>query len=131
MLSTAFCVALLAATAVAFALTEGAKTELSPVYRLAIAGQDAAGNRSTPVPVASVKIRYLRLGRRVVDVVPRERLALFVLTDARTVDWLLDGRRGVSRSHTLQIRAPRRPGAYTLYVTAAGHTAAASVVVGR
>jgi len=28
MLSTAFCVALLAATAVAFALTEGAKTEL-------------------------------------------------------------------------------------------------------
>ena len=32
MLSTAFCVALLAATAVAFALTEGAKTELSPIY---------------------------------------------------------------------------------------------------
>ena len=31
-LSTAFCVALLAATAVAFALTEGAKTELSPIY---------------------------------------------------------------------------------------------------
>ena len=32
-LSTAFCVALLAATAAAFALTEGAKTELSPIYR--------------------------------------------------------------------------------------------------
>ncbi len=31
-LSTAFCVALLAATAIAFALTEGAKTELSPIY---------------------------------------------------------------------------------------------------
>lgn len=30
--STAFCVALLAAAAAAFALTEGAKTELSPVY---------------------------------------------------------------------------------------------------
>ena len=37
MLSTAFCVALLAATAVAFALTEGAKTELSPLYGTKIA----------------------------------------------------------------------------------------------
>jgi hypothetical protein len=32
-ISTAFCVALLAATAGAFALTEGAKLELSPIYR--------------------------------------------------------------------------------------------------
>ena len=32
-LSTAFCVALLAATAGAFALTQGAKTELVPIYR--------------------------------------------------------------------------------------------------
>jgi hypothetical protein len=32
-LSTAFCVALLAATAGAFALTQGAKTELIPIYR--------------------------------------------------------------------------------------------------
>ena len=37
MLSTAFCVALLAATAVAFALTEGAKTELSPIFATRIA----------------------------------------------------------------------------------------------
>ena len=35
-LSTAFCVALLAATAGAFALTEGAKTELSPIYGVRI-----------------------------------------------------------------------------------------------
>lgn len=100
-------------------------------YRLAVAGQDAAGNRSVPVPVASVEIRYLRLGRSVVDVVRRHRLSLFALTDARTVSWLLDRGRGVSRSHTLKIRAPRKPGIYTLYVTAAGHTAKASVVVLR
>jgi hypothetical protein len=100
-------------------------------YRLALARQDAAGNRSVPVPVATVEIRYLRLGRPVVDVVRRHRLALFVLTDAKTVHWLLDGGRGVSRSHTLRIRAPRKPGVYTLYVTAAGHTAKASVVVTR
>src|SRR5262249_55928281 len=98
-------------------------------YRLSVAGQDAAGNRSTPVPVASVEIRYLRLGRSVVNVVRRHKLALFVLTDAKTVHWLLARRRGVSRSHALRIRAPRKPGLYTLYVTAAGHTAKASVVV--
>lgn len=100
-------------------------------YRLAIAGQDGAGNRSRPVAVASVEIRYLRLGRRVVDVVRRHRLALPVLTDARRVHWLLDRGRGVSRSHTLHIRVPRKPGVYRLYVTAAGHTAKASVVVLR
>ena len=61
----------------------------------------------------------------------RHRLALFVLTDARSVSWLLDRGRGVSRSHTLRIRAPRKPGVYTLYVTAAGHTKKASVVVMR
>jgi len=100
-------------------------------YRLAVAGQDAAGNRSAPVHVASVEIRYLRLGRRVVNVVRRHRLALFVLTDGRTVRWLLDRGRGVTRSHTLRIRAPRKPGIYTLYVTAAGHTASVPVVVAR
>jgi hypothetical protein len=100
-------------------------------YRLAVAGQDAAGNRSSPVPVASVEIRYLRLGRPVVNVVRRHKLAIFVLTDATTVHWLLDRGRGRSRSHTLRIRAPRRPGVYTLYVTAAGHRAKAAVVVTR
>jgi hypothetical protein len=100
-------------------------------YRLAVAGQDAAGNRSAPVPVASVEIRYLRLGRPSVNVVRRHKLALFVLTDAKTVEWLLDRGRGESRSHTLRIPAPRRPGVYTLYVTAAGHTAKAAVVVTR
>jgi hypothetical protein len=100
-------------------------------YRLAVAGQDAAGNRSAPAVVARVEVRYLRLGRPVVHVVRRHRFALFVLTDARSVSWLLDRGRGVSRSHTLRIRAPRKPGDYSLYVTAAGHTAKTSVVVTR
>jgi hypothetical protein len=100
-------------------------------YRLAIAGQDAAGNRSAPVVVARVEIRYLRLGRSTVGVVGRHRFALFVLADARPVSWLLDRGRGTSTSHTLRIRAPRKPGVYTLYVTAAGHTAKASIVVTR
>ena len=65
------------------------------------------------------------------NVVRRHRLALFVLTDAKKVRWLLDRGRGTSASHTLRVRAPRAPGVYTLYVTAAGHTAKASVVVAR
>jgi hypothetical protein len=100
-------------------------------YRLAVAGQDAAGNRSAPVPAASVEIRYLRLGRPIVHVLSRHRLALFVLTDAKTVYWRLDRGNGVSHSHTLRIRAPRRGGVYTLYVTAARHAAKATVVVLR
>jgi len=100
-------------------------------YRLAVAGQDAAGNRSAPVVAARVEIRYVRLGRATVGVVRRHRFALFVLTDARSVSWLLDRGRGTSRSHTLRIRAPRKPGVYTVYVTAAGHTVTAAVVVTR
>jgi hypothetical protein len=100
-------------------------------YRLSVAGQDIAGNRSAPVPMASVEIRYLRLGRPVVRVLRRHRLALFVLTDAKTLYWRLDRGNGVSHSHTLRIRAPRKAGVYTLYVTAAGHAARATVVVLR
>jgi hypothetical protein len=98
-------------------------------YRLSLEAQDAAGNRSAPTPVARVTIRYLALGRAEIAVEHGRRFALFVLTDARTVTWLLDRGRGTSRSHTLRIRAPRKPGSYTLYVTADGHTARAVVDV--
>ena len=99
-------------------------------YVLYIAAQDAAGNRSKPFPFAVVAIRYLALGRTSIQVAPRHRFALFVLTDAKDVSWLFDRGRGESRSHTLRLRAPRKPGRYALYVTAAGHTARATVNVG-
>jgi hypothetical protein len=99
-------------------------------YVLYIAAQDAAGNRSKPFPFAVVTIRYVVLGRKTIHVAPLHRFALFVLTDANDVSWLLDRGRGRSRSHTLRLRAPRKPGRYSLYVTASGHTAMATVVVG-
>jgi hypothetical protein len=46
------------------------------------------------------------------------------------VRWQLHGRSGVARAGTLRIRAPKKPGVYHLYVTAAGHSAVATVVVG-
>jgi hypothetical protein len=99
-------------------------------YLLLISAQDAAGNRAKPFPFAVVTIRYLALGRNEISVGPLHRFALFVLTDARNISWLFDRGRGEQRAHTLRLRAPRKPGRYSLYVTAAGHTAKATVTVG-
>jgi hypothetical protein len=110
--------------------TVGGKKMRPGRYLLLIAAQDAAGNRSKPFPFAVVTIRYLALGRDQIHVRPRGRFALFVLTDAKNVGWLFARGRGESRSHTLRLRAPRKPGRYDLYVTASGHTARATVIVG-
>ena len=99
-------------------------------YVLSIAAQDAAGNRSKPVPFIVVAIRFVALGRTSISVAPRHRFAVFVLTDARTISWLFDRGRGTQLSHTLRLRAPRKPGTYQLFVTASGHTARATVSVG-
>jgi hypothetical protein len=97
---------------------------------LSIAAQDAAGNRSKPFPFAVVTIRYVALGRTEIQAAPHRRFAVFVLTDARDISWFFARARGTQRSHTLRLRAPRKPGTYTLYVTASGHTTKATVVVG-
>jgi hypothetical protein len=99
-------------------------------YTLSIAAQDAAGNRSKPSPFAVVTIRYIDLGRTNISVAPQHRFAVFVLTDAQDISWFFARAHGGQRSHTLELRAPRRPGTYHLYVTAAGHTAKATVTVG-
>jgi hypothetical protein len=99
-------------------------------YLLSIAGQDAAGNRSKPVPFIVVQIRYIELGRASYTAAPLHRFAVFVLTDAKEISWLLDRGRGTQRSRTLRLRAPRKPGTYQLFVTASGHTARATVTVG-
>jgi hypothetical protein len=99
-------------------------------YVLSIAAQDAAGNRSKPFPFAVITIRYIALGRTEIQATRNRRFAVFVLTDAKEISWLFDRGRGTSRSHTLRLRAPRKPGTYSLYVTASGHTARATVTVG-
>jgi len=98
-------------------------------YTLYIAAQDVAGNRSTPFPFAVITIRYIQLGRKQYEARAGRRFAVAVHTDAPLVSWLFDRGRGTSHSHTLRIRAPRKPGTYHLYVTASGHTAGATVVV--
>ncbi len=99
-------------------------------YLLSIAAQDAAGNRSKPFPFAVITIHYISLGRTEISATRNRRFAVFVVTDAKDISWLFDRGRGTQRSHTLRLRAPRKPGSYSLYVTASGHTARATVTVG-
>jgi hypothetical protein len=98
-------------------------------YLLSISAQDTAGNVAKPQPFAVVQVRYVALGRKRVLAKPGTHFAIRVSTDAPTVRWRLAGGTGTAARGTLKLRAPHTAGVYTLYVTANGHSAKASVVV--
>ena len=107
----------------------GGRTLTPGVYELAIAGRDRAGNVGPRKAVGHVQVRYVVLGRKTIRVGARAHFALRVSTDAPTVRWILAGRTSTARRGTIVLRAPAAPGRYTLFVTASGHGAAATVVV--
>src|SRR5258708_5028417 len=90
---------------------------------LSISAEDAAGNLTTPFPFAIVQIRYVTLARTRILVRPGARFAVRVSHDSPTVSWILHGRHGTARGLTLHLRAPKKPGVYRLYLTAAPHPA--------
>ncbi len=98
-------------------------------YTLEIAVQDQAGNRSKPVEVGQVTVRYLELAAARLTVRPRERFNVHILIGPARVSWLFAARRGSASSHVLHLRAPKRRGRYRLYVTGSDHDASALVVV--
>jgi hypothetical protein len=98
-------------------------------YQIAVAAQDRAGNLGPPKAAGRVQVRYVSLGRTTIRVVAGARFALRVSTDAPTVRWLLAGRTNTAPRGTIKLRAPVQPGRYTLYVSASGHAARATVVV--
>ena len=98
-------------------------------YLLTVQAQDLAGNLSKPFPFAIALVRYVVLARDRVVVRPGGRFALRVSTDAPFVHWTLHGRAGAQRHGTLHLTAPKSPGVYHLYVTAANHAAQCTVVV--
>jgi hypothetical protein len=100
------------------------------VYTLSISAKDLAGNVTKQFPFAIVQIRYITLGRSRILVRPGARFAVRMSHDSPTVSWLLNGRHGTAKGVTLHLRAPKTPGVYRLYVTAAKHSAKAFVVVG-
>jgi hypothetical protein len=101
------------------------------VYRLALRAEDRAGNISPPTLDVPVLLRFVTLGRSTVHVRPGKRFALRVSSDAKVVHWLLRRRTGEGAPGTLQLRAPKKPGTYRLFVTSNGHSQAAVVVVAK
>lgn len=99
-------------------------------YRLEGAAEDVAGNVG-PARAAVVEIRYISLARPRLRALARTRFGVRVTTDARRYRWSFAGGTGTARPGLLVLRAPRRPGRYTLFVAANGRGARASVVVRR
>jgi hypothetical protein len=98
-------------------------------YLRTVRAQDEGGNVSKPFPFAVALLRYIVLARDRVVVKSGGKFALRVSTDAPFVHWSLHGRSGVQRHGTLRFTAPKSPGVYHLYVTAANHAAGCTVVV--
>ena len=100
-------------------------------YRLAVEVVDQAGNRSERTGQFFARVRYIRLAREVKVVAARARFGIGVQTDAASYRWRFAGARGSSGEKQLVLRAPRKPGFYTLYVDVNGHADRATIAVRR
>lgn len=100
-------------------------------HPLTFAAQDRAGNLSKPQRIGTLTIRYVTLARSLVSIGPGERFYIRVSADAKRVSWRFAGRHGEARPGTLVLRAPRRTGAYRLYVAVGHHADTARVKVER
>jgi FlgD Ig-like domain len=102
------------------------------LYTLSVGGSDPAGN-VTPQKrrlQVVVRIRYIRLAHdRIVVQKPGVRFGIGVDTDAPAYWWKLGARHGVAREPLLLLRAPAKPGRYTLTVGERTHRYRAVVVV--
>ena len=99
-------------------------------YRISIAARDIAGNLSKPIPIGTVRVRYIALAERVLRVRAGTRFRVRALTDAPNVRWRLGKRTGIGKRN-LGLRAPLQPGRYHLLVQVNRHAARALVVVER
>jgi hypothetical protein len=98
-------------------------------YRLHIAAQDRAGNRSSRIAAGTVRVRYIDLARNVIRARAAFRFGVGVSTDAPNYRYRFAGRRGVGGGRFLRIRAPEEEGRYRLYVRANRHADSALVIV--
>jgi hypothetical protein len=99
------------------------------VYTLRLVARDVAGNLGPRSGSRTVRIRFLALGRDRVVTSPGGRFPILALSQARRLEWSLGSRSGTARPGTLRLKAPARPGRYTLRVEANGHVKRAAVVV--
>jgi FlgD Ig-like domain len=105
------------------------KRPLPPgTYTFTLVAEDVAGNLSEGRRFTAT-IRYVELSRSSVRALARTRFGVRVLADAASFRWRFAGGSGRARPGLLVLRAPRRPGRYTLFVEANGHAARADVRV--
>jgi FlgD Ig-like domain len=98
-------------------------------YALRLRGEDRAENVSVATRAVRIRVRYVTLPEEPIRLRPGKRFTVHVGTDAAVFRWRLAGRSGRVRAHKLHLRAPRRPGRYTLYVIANDHSDKTRVVV--
>ncbi len=97
-------------------------------YALTLGAEDIAGNVAEG-RAFRVRIRYVELDRDRIEVPAGSRFTVGVRSDAERVAWRFAGGTGRTESGRLTLRAPRRPGGYTLFVEANGHGARVPVRV--
>jgi hypothetical protein len=107
----------------------GGKPVRAGVYPAALRAVDPAGNVSPPRPLGRLTVRFVELAADSARAVQGRRFRIRVRTDAATVRWRFAGGHGVATGDVLVLRAPRRPGFYTLFVEANGHGDKARVLV--
>ena len=100
-------------------------------YRLAVAAEDDAGNVSERTPSIPVRIRFVELARSTIRARAGTRFGVRVRTDDARIRWRLGRRSGSALPGLLVLRAPQRPGRYTLVVTANRHSDRARLIVTR
>jgi FlgD Ig-like domain len=98
------------------------------VYRLRLRAIDEAGNLGPPSRVFTVRIRYIELGKHVIQAKSGGKISVRVSTDARSYFWRIGPRHGQVRNRRL-VLAAGAPGRYHLVVSERGHKARALVVV--
>ena len=96
-------------------------------HRVWLAAEDRAGNMAATKAVRVVA-RYVELARHSIRAKAGTRFGVRVSADRR-VHWRLGARRGTAAPGLLVLRAPPKPGRYTLAVTVPGHADGADLIV--
>jgi hypothetical protein len=114
----------------------GGKTLPPGRYVLDVAAVDAAGNETPPAERKRVvvRIRYIALDTTSIHVRPRARFTVKVRTGAPQYRWRFAGAHGTGKpgkKKLLHLQAPAHSGPYRLVVSVHGHSATATVIVGK
>jgi len=97
-------------------------------YSLTVAARDIAGNLSNATKPVLV-IVPMRVVTQSVQVKPKRRFTVELVTDGRAYHWQLAGNEGFASAQNLVLRAPKKAGRYALVIRQDGIPHRALVVV--